>query len=89
MALDQPCRAERIPARLDHDRAADLVLHERTLQSVKLQLEERYPHPRKFAVKDARDMLDSTRKHVVPIMEHLDATGFTVRLGDFRQLRER
>ncbi len=72
-----------------YDRAADLVLHEQTLRSVKLRLEERYPHPRKFAVKDARDMLGSTRKHVVPIMEHLDATGFTVRLGDFRQLRER
>ncbi|MBU4486354.1 MAG: selenocysteine-specific translation elongation factor [Candidatus Delongbacteria bacterium] len=34
------------------------------------------------------ELLDSTRKFVVPIMEYLDKTGFTKRNGDFRELGE-
>jgi hypothetical protein len=39
-------------------------------------------------LKDIRDLLNSTRKFVVPLMEHLDTTGATVRSGDLRRLRE-
>lgn len=37
-----------------------------------------------LTVADARDVLGSTRKYVVPIMSHLDATGVTRRRGDDR-----
>jgi selenocysteine-specific elongation factor len=37
-----------------------------------------------LTIADAREVLGSTRKYVVPIMNHLDATGVTRRRGDDR-----
>ena len=39
---------------------------------------EKFPYPKLFAVKDVRDLLRSTRRHVVPLMEHLDAVDSAV-----------
>lgn len=39
-----------------------------------------------LAVADIRTLLNSSRKYVVPIAEHLDATGITRRDGDHRKL---
>ena len=41
-----------------------------------------------MTVADARDQFDSSRKYMLALMEHLDATGVTVRDGDFRKLRK-
>jgi selenocysteine-specific elongation factor len=41
-----------------------------------------------MTVADARDLFDSSRKYMLALMEHLDATGMTVRDGDFRKLRK-
>lgn len=70
-----------------YDRNAERVLHSNTLERVKEVLAAEYPYPAAFAMKDVRDLLGSTRKHVVPLMEHLDAAGTTVRSGDLRRLR--
>jgi selenocysteine-specific elongation factor len=40
-----------------------------------------------MTVADARDLFDSSRKYMLALMEHLDASGVTVRDGDFRKLR--
>jgi selenocysteine-specific elongation factor len=40
-----------------------------------------------MTVADARDLFNSSRKYMLALMEHLDATGVTVRDGDFRKLR--
>ena len=37
-----------------------------------------------FTVSEARDALGSSRKHVLPLLSHLDATGVTRRRGDLR-----
>jgi selenocysteine-specific elongation factor len=71
-----------------YDRSRQIVLHADTIEDVKQALVRRFPYPAPFAVKDVRDLLQSTRRHVVPIMEHLDAIGTTVRNGDLRRLRE-
>ncbi|HEU4619104.1 MAG TPA: selenocysteine-specific translation elongation factor [Gammaproteobacteria bacterium] len=71
-----------------YDRNANIVLHAKTVEDVKQAVARKFPYPSQFAVKDVRDLLGSTRKHVVPAMEHLDATGVTVRNGDLRRLRE-
>ena len=68
-------------------RGTEIVLHAETLARVRRALADRYPHPQRFTVAEARDILGTTRKHVTPLMEHLDATGFTIRVGDVRQLR--
>ncbi len=40
-----------------------------------------------MTVADARDLFDSSRKYTLALMEHLDASGVTIRDGDFRKLR--
>ena len=71
-----------------YDRSAQIVLHVSVLEDVKQTIARRFPYPQPFALKDIRDLLNSTRKFVVPLMEHLDATGATVRSGDLRRLRQ-
>lgn len=71
-----------------YDRKSQLVLHANTLNDVKQAISNKFPYPEPFALKDVRDLLGSTRKYVVPLMEHLDATGTTVRSGNLRRLRE-
>ena len=71
-----------------YDRKAAIALHAETLEEAKRAIARKFPYPQPFAVKDVRDLLGSTRKHVVPLLEHLDATGWTVRSGDQRRLRE-
>jgi selenocysteine-specific elongation factor len=70
-----------------YERGTQIVLHADTLARVQRELAGQYPHPQRFTVAQARDLLGTTRKHVTPLMEHLDATGFTIRVGDVRQLR--
>jgi selenocysteine-specific elongation factor len=36
---------------------------------------------------EVRDLLDTSRKYVQALLEHLDAVGLTVRNGDFRRLK--
>ena len=71
-----------------YDRASKMALHRDTLQDVERLLQANYPYPQDFAVSEVRDLLAATRKYVVPLMEHLDATGVTIRTGNVRRLRE-
>jgi selenocysteine-specific elongation factor len=64
-----------------------MIIHAEILATARQAIERSFPSPRSFALKDIRDLLGSTRKHVVPLMEHMDATGVTVRYGDMRRLR--
>ena len=70
-----------------HDRDRNIVLHRNTLDGIIERLRDRFSDSKGFAVSDARDVLGSTRRHVVPLMEHLDATGYTLRVGDLRRIR--
>jgi selenocysteine-specific elongation factor len=72
-----------------YDRSTELVLHASTLVAIQDRIAKKFPYPAQFALKDIRDLLGSTRKYVVPLMEHFDATGFTIRMGNMRQLRKR
>ncbi|HEY7722420.1 MAG TPA: SelB C-terminal domain-containing protein, partial [Pedococcus sp.] len=39
-----------------------------------------------FAATEAREALGTTRRTAIPLLEHLDRGGVTVRLGDLRRL---
>jgi selenocysteine-specific elongation factor len=69
------------------ERQRHVVLHAEVIGSAEIALAEAFPYPAQFAVKDARDLLKSTRRCIVPLLEHFDAAGFTLRSGDLRQLR--
>ncbi|MDH3338555.1 MAG: selenocysteine-specific translation elongation factor [Gammaproteobacteria bacterium] len=67
-------------------RYRNYVLHADTLDDVIAEVRTHFSYPRKFALSEVREMLGSTRKYTVPLMEHLDATGVTLRIGNLRQL---
>jgi len=39
-----------------------------------------------FAATEAKEVLGTTRRTAIPLLEHLDRSGVTVRLGDLRRL---
>lgn len=43
---------------------------------------------RRFTAAEFRDALGTSRKYAIPLLEHLDAAGFTLRQNDTRVLRE-
>jgi selenocysteine-specific elongation factor len=52
-------------------------------------LRRAFPDGRPFAVTEAKEALGTTRRTAIPLLEHLDRTGVTVRLGDLRRLTGR
>ena len=70
------------------DRDAQLVMHADVVDAARATLARQFPQPKPFLVKEVRDLLHATRKTVVPLLEHFDAIGATVRNGDQRRLRE-
>ncbi len=62
------------------------ILHAQTLDAAIAEVKTHFAYPRQFTLSEVRDLLGATRKYTVPLMEHLDATGVTLRIGDVRQL---
>jgi selenocysteine-specific elongation factor len=63
-----------------------LLFHRDALQqAVKLVTEYLKEHE-KITVAEARDLLGSTRKYLVPLLEYMDKAGHTIRQGDVRVL---
>jgi selenocysteine-specific elongation factor len=42
----------------------------------------------KVTLGEVRDLLKTSRRYTQALLEHLDATGVTVRDGDYRRLKE-
>jgi selenocysteine-specific elongation factor len=70
------------------DRDTQIVMHADAIDAARARVARQFPYPEPFLVKHVRDLLHTTRKTVVPLLEHFDATGVTVRTGDQRRLRE-
>jgi selenocysteine-specific elongation factor len=66
------------------DVSADFVYLPETIDDVAARLSTL---PDGFTVAAVRDLLAITRRHAVPLLEWLDATGITRRAGDGRVLR--
>ena len=63
-----------------------LAFHVAALDEAARDLRKAYPFPAQFRTGEAREVLKTTRKYIVPILEHLDTQGVTVRTGDLRHL---
>jgi selenocysteine-specific elongation factor len=59
------------------------------LEEAVATLRRRFPGGRPFAATEAKEALGTTRRTVIPLLEHLDRTGVTIRQGDLRRLAER
>ncbi len=65
-----------------------ILLHAGRLEQLKKQMAEAITERGGLAVADVRTMIDSSRKYVVPLVEYLDRSGFTKRVGDQRVLAD-
>jgi len=65
-----------------------LVFHAEALEAAIAALRAAFPPPRVFTTGEAREALGATRKFIVPVLEHFDAAGLTMRHGDVRQVTE-
>ena len=69
--------------------AEDIWLHADRWKELVAQVTAAIRERGGLTVAEIRTMLDSSRKYVVPIVEYLDATGITRRIGDRRVLGPR
>ncbi|MEO0981714.1 MAG: selenocysteine-specific translation elongation factor [Pseudomonadota bacterium] len=66
-----------------------LFFHAEALDAAYDALSKAFPPPTEFKTGEARAVLETTRKYIVPILEHFDKKGLTVRNGDVRRLTGR
>jgi selenocysteine-specific elongation factor len=65
-----------------------LIFHAESLDNAVAALRAAFPPPARFTTGQAREALATSRKFIVPVLEHLDARGDTIRAGDTRQVAE-
>ncbi len=64
-----------------------VLLHAESVEDAKGKIAARIRETGAIAPADLKELLGATRKFGIPFLEHLDSTGFTVRVGDRRVLR--
>jgi selenocysteine-specific elongation factor len=67
----------------------DLYYDRNTLDELKAQLVAHIVENGEISTPTFKDMTGASRKYVIPLIEHFDATQVTIRVGDMRQLRKR
>jgi selenocysteine-specific elongation factor SelB len=67
---------------------SDEIIFRRTdYEAMVGQIQQKLVHNGTVSMAEVRDLLNTSRKYVQPLLEHLDAIGVTVREGDTRHLR--
>ncbi len=64
----------------------ELLVHKTALDASREMLLDHLRNPEGIKISQAREILNTTRKYIVPLFELLDRQGFTVRRGDVRIL---
>ncbi len=63
-----------------------LILHTNTLAQAASVLSAAFAPPQTFTTSQARSALATTRRIIVPVLEHFDSCGVTIRNGDARRM---
>lgn len=63
-----------------------VLFHSQTLVDAKQRLRAEFPPPRWFRTGEARAALGTSRKFIVPLLEHFDSCGITLRDGALRRM---
>jgi len=66
----------------------DTLLHREAVEEAGRRLAEALGDKGRMTASEIRDLLGTSRKFLIPLLEHFDQTGLTVREGDFRTLPE-
>ena len=64
----------------------DIVYRRATIEEMKSRIRDRYRPGARFGVAEFKELFDLTRKHAIPLLEHLDRERFTRRQGSERIL---
>ena len=67
----------------------DLYYNKETLETLKNELVAYIKKNGEISTPLFKDMTGASRKYVIPLIEHFDATHVTIRIGDIRKLRKR
>ena len=68
--------------------SGDFVLHSAVLEKTLDSLRKFLQKQGQITVSEFRQLMNTSRKYAVPFMEYCDATGVTVREGNFRTLKD-
>ena len=68
--------------------ADGIYFHRQAMEEARLHLREYLKKEGSITAADAKNLLSSTRKYSIPLLEQLDREEFTLRRGDVRMLRE-
>ena len=63
-----------------------LTLHRETITQAAQTLAQTFPAAQPFTTSEARTALHTSRRIIVPLLEHLDTLNITTRVGDTRQI---
>lgn len=69
--------------------SSDLYYLKDAIDRIKGDLYRYYEAHEEMTAATFRDILNSSRKYTIPLLEHFDRTGITVRVGDARRLKNR
>ncbi|MGH7756276.1 MAG: selenocysteine-specific translation elongation factor, partial [Vulcanimicrobiaceae bacterium] len=67
----------------------DAIYRGTQVAEIRAKLEAKLKRDRQLTMADFRDIVGTSRKYAVPLLEWFDATGVTMRNGDLRILRQR
>ncbi|BBO81202.1 selenocysteine-specific translation factor [Desulfosarcina ovata subsp. sediminis] len=67
----------------------DLYYDSRVIEKLKEKLVAHILEKGEISTPEFKDMTGASRKYVIPLIEHFDATNVTIRVGDIRKLRKR
>jgi selenocysteine-specific elongation factor len=66
----------------------DLYFLRKSIDDVTRALREQFSEADEITPAMFRDRFQTTRKYAIPLLEHLDREGITIRKGDTRRLRQ-
>ena len=69
--------------------STDLYFAKDVLAAIESRLRERLEHEDSITAAGFRDLISASRKYSIPLLDHFDRSGLTVRIGDLRRLRPR
>jgi selenocysteine-specific elongation factor len=67
----------------------DMYFHHEALDELKERLQEFFEEHQEISTPQFKDLTQTSRKYTIPLLEYLDASRFTIRVGDMRRLRQK
>ncbi len=67
----------------------DMYFHNGVLEELKRRLLDFFEEHGEITTPQFKELTQTTRKYTIPLLEFLDTTRFTIRVGDVRRLRQK